>query len=67
MALTMLEQTMREGYICMCEYILNVNILSNIQYQIEQIYIIETTTTRITCLQEVNWLQWHISCIYIYL
>jgi hypothetical protein len=32
MALTMLEQTMREGYICMCEYIINVNILSNIQY-----------------------------------
>jgi hypothetical protein len=33
MVLTMLEQTMlREEYFCMYEYVLNVNILSNIKY-----------------------------------
>jgi hypothetical protein len=32
MVLTMLEQTMGVGYICMYEYILSVNILSSILY-----------------------------------
>ena len=50
-----------------CTHLKQHSIQRNVNISFEQIYVIEKTTTLITCLQEVNSQQSIDSCIYFYL